>query len=205
MLANFTDENMQNIVNLVKGLSLYQIKNEELNQVLYKFMYDNMDKFSIKQLEILLWSFSRKHLAHHPKARLNTTIEELPAYQGETLKKLCDKIKTKSPSMRARGIAFAIEAFSNLNFKDEELFNRMERVTLTKLDEFIPHYTVKVLQAYYKIGYGSGELYDQLINNVMETMREPGALKYSDMLRFFEIYPEVNYIYDNTMSCEVYN
>ena len=136
---------MQNIVNLVKGLSLYQIKNEELNQILYKFMFDNVDNFSIKQLEILLWSFSRKHLAHHPAARLKSTLDELPEYQSETLKKLIDKIKTKSPSMRARGIAFAIEAFSNLNYKDEELFNRMERVTLTKLDEFIPHYSVKVL------------------------------------------------------------
>ena len=39
----------------------------------------------------------------------------------------------------------------------------------------------------------------------MEAMRTPGALKYSDMLRFFEIYPEVSYIYDNTMSSEVYD
>jgi hypothetical protein len=51
--------------------------------------------------------------------------------------------------MRARGVAFAIEAISNLNYMDEELFNRLERVTLTKLDEFIPHYSVKVLQSYY--------------------------------------------------------
>lgn len=80
----------------------------------------------------------------------------------------------------------------------------MERVTLAKLDDFIPHYAVKVLQAYYKSGYGSGELYDQLINHTMEAMRTPGQLKYSDLLRFFEIYPEVSYIYNNTMSSEVY-
>lgn len=36
-------------------------------------------------------------------------------------------------------------------------------------------------------------------------MRTPGQLKYSDLLRFFEIYPEVSYIYNNTMSSEVYD
>jgi len=54
------------------------------------------------------------------------------------------------------------------------------------------------------MGYGSGELYDKLINKVIESMNEEGALKYSDMLRFFEIFPEVSYIYDNTMSEELY-
>ena len=30
-------------------------------------------------------------------------------------------------------------------------------------------------------------------------------LKYSDMLRFFEIYPDVSYIYENTMTPELYD
>lgn len=144
-------------------------------------------------------------MAHHPESRLNTKIDEMEGYKKEVLDALVDRIKTKSPSMRARGVAFAIEAFANLGYQDEELFKRMERVTLAKLDEFIPHYVVKVLQAYYSTGFGSGELYDQLINHVMETMRTPGQLKYSDMLRFFEIYPEVTYIYENTMNFEVYS
>lgn len=29
-------------------------------------------------------------------------------------------------------------------------------------------------------------------------------MKYSDMLRFFEVYPEVTYIFDNTMNEELY-
>jgi hypothetical protein len=55
------------------------------------------------------------------------------------------------------------------------------------------------------MGFGSGELYDQLINKVMETLRVQGGLKYSDLVKFFEIYPEVSYIYDNTMSADVYH
>jgi hypothetical protein len=31
------------------------------------------------------------------------------------------------------------------------------------------------------------------------------TLKYSDMLRFFEIFPEVSYIFENTMTEELYS
>jgi hypothetical protein len=47
--------------------------------------------------------------------------------------------------MRPRGIAFAVEAIANLNFNNELVFTRVERVILAKIDEFIPHYIVKVL------------------------------------------------------------
>jgi len=53
------------------------------------------------------------------------------------------------------------------------------------------------------MGYGSGELYDQLIVKLREAMNDKG-LKYSDLLKFFEIYPEVTYIYQNTMTAEMY-
>jgi len=35
-------------------------------------------------------------------------------------------------------------------------------------------------------------------------MNEDGAIKYSDMIRFFEIFPDVNYIYDNNMTEDLY-
>jgi hypothetical protein len=38
----------------------------------------------------------------------------------------------------------------------------------------------------------------------MQAMQNPGQLKYNDLLRFFEIYPEVSYIFENTMSSEVF-
>lgn len=70
----------------------------------------------------------------------------------------------KSPSMRPRSVAFTIESIANLNYKDEETFKRLEKVVFSKLDEFIPHYIVKIMSSYYKIGFGSGELYDKLIS-----------------------------------------
>ena len=66
---------------------------------------------------------------------------------------MIDRVKTKSPSMKARGVAFAIEAIANVKVHDSEeqlsqVFTRLEKVVLTKLDEFIPHYLVKILVAY---------------------------------------------------------
>jgi hypothetical protein len=164
LLHNFTDENVNNIINLIKGLSLYKIQNEDLNQLLFKTISENMDSMSIRQLEMLLWSFSRKHLAHHPQARLKTQLSQMQEYEQQTVVKLIDHIKQKSPSMRPRGIAFAIEAISNLGYDDKAVFDRLERVVIAKIDEFNTHYLVKIMNSYSKVGQGSGELYDSLIH-----------------------------------------
>ena len=118
---------------------------------------------------------------------------------------LVEKMRSKSPSMRARGVAFAIESIANTGIEDDASYKRLERVVLAKLDEFIPHYTIKVLSSFYKAGQGSGELYDELTNNVIRAMQNQGSVKYSDLLTFFEIYPEISYIYLNTMSEDTYS
>jgi hypothetical protein len=113
----------------------------------------------------------------------------------------------KTASMKPRGVAFAIESIANLDYKNEETFKKMEKVVISKLEDFIPHYLVKVLHAYYRIGYGSGELYDKLIHGIIKAMTDSEGgegIKYSDMLRFFEIFPEVSYIFENTMNEDLY-
>jgi hypothetical protein len=72
LVVNYDDQNINEIVSLIKGLSLYQIKNEELNHLIFRSIYNNIENFSVKQLEILLWSFSRKQMAHDPNARTAT-------------------------------------------------------------------------------------------------------------------------------------
>ena len=74
---------------------------------------------------------------------------------------------TRSASMRPRGVAFAVESFANLQVNNQEIFSRMERVTLAKLDDFNNHYLIKVLRSFYLMGMGSNDLYDQLINKVL--------------------------------------
>ena len=80
--------------------------------------------------------------------------------------------------MKPRGISFAIESITNFDKvfrentrsqvgeellsqeKKDEIYSRLERVVLTKIDEFIPHYLVKVLASFAEANQGSGELYD---------------------------------------------
>jgi hypothetical protein len=78
LIVNYHEENVNDIVNLIKGLSLYHIKNQELNLLLFRTISQN--DFSIKQLEILLWSLSRKHLAHHPDCKIKG-IADFEPYQ----------------------------------------------------------------------------------------------------------------------------
>jgi hypothetical protein len=122
-----------------------------------------------------------------------------------------DRVKVKSPSMKARGVAFAIEAISNINVPNSEdqiskAFSRLEKVVQTKIDEFIPHYLIKILCAYTKAGQGSGELFDLVITHIIKALpnEEDSSVKYSDMIRFFEVFPDVSYIYDHTMNSELY-
>ena len=48
LIVNYTDENLQNVVNLIKGLSLYKIKNAELDALLFNTITKNIDSFSIR-------------------------------------------------------------------------------------------------------------------------------------------------------------
>ena len=46
LIVNYTEDNVNDLVNLIKGLSLYHIKNPELSQLLYGTMANN--DFSVK-------------------------------------------------------------------------------------------------------------------------------------------------------------
>ena len=57
----------------------------------------------------------------------------------------------------------------------------MERVVLSKIDEFIPHYLVKVLCAFAKAGQGSGELFDQIIAKVLPVIEQANTSEVADI------------------------
>lgn len=77
----------------------------------------------------------------------------------------------------------------------------MERVVLSKIAEFIPHYYVKIMASFIHAGQGSGELYSQLIENILPKLQ---VLSYSDIIKFFELFPKVTYIYDTMMNQEIH-
>lgn len=62
------------------------------------------------------------------------------------------RVLVKSASMKPRGVAFAVEAICELPNVDEEAFIRLERVVLSKIRDFIPHYYVKIFTAFNKVG-----------------------------------------------------
>ena len=85
--------------------------------------------------------------------------EEANQVRANCISRLCEVLKLRSASMKARGVSFAIEAITHFNSEEfisqehaEELFQRMERVVLSRLDEFIPHYLVKVICSFAKAG-----------------------------------------------------
>ena len=87
-------------------------------------------------------------------------------------------------------------------------------MVLIQVDEFIPHYLIKMLCAFAKAGQGSGEIYDQLIQRIVlaclvqpsESDQPPQrTVKYSDMVKFLEVFPQVTYIYEHTMTKELYS
>mmetsp|Transcript_17974 Transcript_17974/g.30585 ORF Transcript_17974/g.30585 Transcript_17974/m.30585 type:complete len:325 (-) Transcript_17974:938-1912(-) len=169
--ANFNTINLQNFVDMVKALSLYDIKLEELDEAIFRTIEERAEDFTTNQLQLLLWSLSRKHLIHNQtqvQKYLVRDVEDLPPWKSRPLKIIASKIKDKSPVMRARGIAFAVEAIANLKIYDQQMFQRFETVILAKLDDFIPHYVVKILHSYFKTGYGSGDFYDQLIAKIVQ-------------------------------------
>lgn len=65
-----------------------------------------MDDFTIKQLETLIWSMSRFVKAQN---------KQLEDPHRLVLQELVDRVKTKAPSMKPRGVAFAIDSIANLD------------------------------------------------------------------------------------------
>ena len=106
---------------------------------------------------------------------------------------LVAKLSQKLPSMRPRGTAFIAESFCAFQNKVDvtKAFERLELATLSKLDEFIPHYLVKSLVSFAKAGAGSTKLYDLIIHKILSS----DALKYSDMIRFHSVYPKLGFMY----------
>ena len=112
-------------------------------------MVEQADNFTVSQLEMLMWSLSK---------RINSKCH-YPEKMAKAADAIMQRVLVKSASMKPRGVAFAAEAICQLPQVNDEAFVRLERVILSKIRDFIPHYYVKILAAFSKAGQGSGELY----------------------------------------------
>ena len=83
---------------------------------MYDLLINKIDQFTIAQLETLIWAVSKRSQAQF--AENNELVQK-------TTLAVIEKVKIKAPSMKARGVAFAIEAIANIkveeNSESEEL------------------------------------------------------------------------------------
>lgn len=48
LVFNFNEENLMDIVNLIKGMSVYEVQTAELEDRLFQFINDHLSEFSNK-------------------------------------------------------------------------------------------------------------------------------------------------------------
>lgn len=185
LVEQIDSENLQNLTVLLKSTVDYKIKTESFENMLYKTTLERAGDFTVKQIEIVVWALSKRMQSTHG----SPMSEESKQMRAEAIRRLCDVLKLRSASMKARGVSFAVEAITNFCETDEyltqehaeEIFRRIERVVLSRIEEFIPHYLIKVLCSFTKAGQGSGELFDQIISKVLPAVRQVNSNEVYDM------------------------
>jgi hypothetical protein len=86
---------------------------------------------------------------------------------------------------------------------DSVIWERLENIIMIKMEEMNSHYCIKILKAIFKSKQCSGQLYDTLVNRLLQP-DFLDELKYSDAIDFFEIFPHITYIFENNMTPELY-
>ena len=101
---------MQEHASLLKAVVDYKVKTEEFERMLLQTTIDNVSKLTVKQLEVVIWAVAK---------RLRSEWTEPLSEGNHALLKECqvqliDVLKSRSASMKPRGVAFAIEAVSSI-------------------------------------------------------------------------------------------
>ena len=63
--------------------------------------------------------------------------------------------------------------------------------------DFTSHDVVKLLLSFYRERSGSGNLYEAAVQHVI---RSSSQLKGHDFIRFFSVFPRIQYLYENNMN-----
>lgn len=96
---------------LLKSFVDYKIKSEEFEKLLYQTTLDKAGEFTISQLELVVWAISKRMKSEFAEP-LN---EENRLIRAECIIKLCEVLKLRSASMKARGVSFAVEAITSFS------------------------------------------------------------------------------------------
>ena len=120
----------------------------------------------------------------------------------------------KLASMKSRGITYITNGFKNVSesgkllngiefeFTYEEFIDRIEKVTTTKLNDFVNHDLISMLTWFNELKQGSSSFYEKLIGKLIERRSELRTVEY---IRLFQILPDFPHIYENNMNEVLWN
>ena len=185
----------------------YVLKHQKLQDELFTILVLSIPKFDIRQLETLFWTLTRKQL---PFSQL---IED--TYSRMLYKALMNSIYKRCVSMKARGLKYILNGLSNINFskshipKDlefdftmNEFYDRLEKVIVSKLNDFVNHDLVEVLWSFHNLKVGTDSLYSKIFQKLIDRKT---TLRPAEFIKFFRIFPQLEYIYQNNISDDLWD
>lgn len=93
---------------MLKSIVDYKIKNPAFEQLLYGSTLEKAGEFTVKQLEIVVWAISKRMQSEFDEPM----TQEARQLRTECIQRLCEVLKLRSASMKARGVSFAVEAIT---------------------------------------------------------------------------------------------
>lgn len=115
--------------------------------------------------------------------------------------------------MKSRGVKYVIVGLQSafpqgklpteigLNFNPNELYDRLEKVILSKLDDFTSHDLVYVLEVFFGLKQGSDRFYEKVFHALMD---RKSTLRPIEFIKLMQILPNIQYIYENSMNSDLW-
>lgn len=94
------------------------------------------------------------------------------------------------------------DPYADLDFTIPEFYERLENVILIKLHDFVNHDLVCVLGNFHALKLGSENFYSKVVQRILDRRNH---LRPAEFIKFFNIFPQLEYIYENNMSDEIWN
>jgi hypothetical protein len=185
----------------------YIIKHSKLDEDLCTALVIQMDELSIRQFETLFWAVTRDRKLYNGIIAGNN-------YSKMLTKSLLSTAFKKCVSMKSRGIKYVVTGLNNafpdgkipedlnLEFNNNQLYDRLEKVILTKLDDFTNHDLIYALESFFNTKVGSDKFYEKVFAKLIDDRKK---LRPSEFIKLFKILPQISYIYENNMNEELWN
>lgn len=116
--------------------------------------------------------------------------------------------------MKSRGVKYVVTGLNTafpegkipedlgLEFDNNQLYDRLEKVIITKLSDFTNHDLIFVLESFFNTKVGTDKFYEKIFAKLIDNRKK---LRPTEFIKLFRILPQISYIYDNNMNDELWN